>query len=164
MFDCHRSCLEFRFLNIFKMTRQIFLKLSRILESAMVGAGKQHIPVHHVSMHAMVENGWNSKNIWNQLGQQNPSERGKIVKFGRSMLLNKNSELTGQTYDRFFPHERGQEASPQALCPRLRLLLSLKLGPKTTEFASPWRKFLEVNQYASKQCCRNILCFLTFFG
>ena len=36
------SCLEFRFFNIFKMTRQMFLKLSRILESAMAGVGKQH--------------------------------------------------------------------------------------------------------------------------
>ena len=34
------SCLEF--FNSFKMTRQIFLKLRKILEPAMVGAGKQH--------------------------------------------------------------------------------------------------------------------------
>ena len=83
----------------------------------MVGARKQHIPVHHVSMHAMVENGWNSKNTWNQLGQQNPSERGKIVKFGRSMLLNKNSELTGQTYDGFSHTREGKMRPPRHIVP-----------------------------------------------
>ena len=39
-------------------------------------------------------------------------ERGKIVKFGRSVLLSKSSELTGQSCDGFFPQEGGQGASP----------------------------------------------------
>ena len=28
----------------------------------------------------------------------------------------------------------------------------------------PWTKFLDENQYASKQCCKNVLCFLTFLA
>ena len=77
------------------MTRQVFFKLSRILEPDMVGTRKQHKICsfhHHPNMDTMVENGQNSKNIWNQWSQNNP---GKIAKFGRSMLLGKNSELTG---------------------------------------------------------------------
>ena len=31
----------------------------------------------------------------NSGGENNPSERDKIIKFGRLMLLDKNSELTG---------------------------------------------------------------------
>ena len=64
-----------------------------------------------------------------------------------------------------YSHRRkGKGRPPQALCPRRRLLPSLKLGPRTGKFGlpPPSRKFVEENQYEGKQCCGNILCFLTF--
>ena len=82
------------------------------------------------------------------------------------MLLDKNSELTGQTYDGFFRQEGEQGASPSGTLSLSETFALPEIRSKDNKFCLPLprRKFVEENQYASKQCCGNIVCSLAFFG
>ena len=110
----------------------------------MAGTGKQH-KIYKCQFTTLVCTWWSKmakipKISGTSQVKKSPSKTGKILKCGRWMLLGKNSELTG---DGVLP--QWARAPPQAFCPPRKLLLSLKLGPKTIDITSPpegnsWKK------------------------
>ena len=89
-------------MNIFKTTKQIFIKLSRSLETAVTGAHPAAITGVHPAciQHKICKFQFIALTCirWSKMakiprisatsgGENNPTERGKIIKFGRSVLL-----------------------------------------------------------------------------
>ena len=152
------------------MTRQIFLKLSRILESAMAGAGKQH-EICKFQFNTSVCTQWQKMAEISKISGTSGVKRifpieEKLYNLVGQCCWTKTLNWQVKLMMAFSDRRENKGRPPQALCPHRRLLPSLKLGPKTINFASPppRRKFVEENQYASKQCCGNIVCLLAFFG
>ena len=113
------------------MTRQIFLKLSRILESAMAGAGKQH-EICKFQFNTSVCTQW--------------QKMAEISKISGTSGVKRILPIEAKLYNLVGQCCWTKTLNWQALCPCRRLLPSLKLGPKTINFASPspegnsWKK------------------------